>query len=398
MKQLRITLAYLGLLIVGVAQVHADESEYGKLKVLTQNLYIGADMQRIVEAQVPEEIPLLVAQSFSIIDNSDFSSRARAFAQQVKETRPDVIGLQEVALIRTQAQSDYFIGNPQLAEDVRHDYLNDVMSALTELGLRYKVAGLVTNIDQELPAFGTIDGSNIPSLYDVRLTDRDVILVREHIDVSEVTPYNFNFNLVYPSIVGDIEYLRGAIGITARVRGEDYRIFNTHLEVRFDDQVAVVQALQMQELLTLLATENRATVVIGDLNSDPQHTPDLVYGFPTPFQQLGLAGYHDVWLTGGEGTGLTCCRNETLDSFDSQLTERIDYIFARSATTNPSFVDQGKVKVETLSDITDAGIWYSDHQGLYAKLKMPVANDSDDDDDEEERHTHRTTHKHERDD
>lgn len=386
MKQFRITLVYVALLIMGIGQVHADESEYSKLKILTQNLYIGADMLRIVEAQQPEEIPLLVAQSFSIIDNSDFKSRARTFAQQVKEKNPDVIGLQEVSLIRVQEQSDYFIGNPQLAVDVRHDYLSDVMSALAALGLRYKVAGVVTNIDQELPAYGTLNGSNIPSLYDIRLTDRDVVLVREHIDVSEVSPYNFTFNLVYPSVAGDIEYVRGAIGITARVRGEDYRIFNTHLEVRFNDQVAVVQAAQMRELLTLLATENRATIVIGDLNSDPRYTPDVVYGIPTPFQQLTLAGYSDVWLKAGNGIGLTCCRNETLDNFDLSLTERIDYVFVRSALVNPSFADQGKAKVEILSDMTDAGIWYSDHEGLYAKLKIPLANDSDD---KEEKHAHR---------
>ena len=394
MKQLRITLAYFCLLIIGVSPAQADERESGKLKVLTQNLYIGADMQRIVVAQTAEEIPLLVAQAFSIIDDSDFKSRAKTFALQVKDNKPDVIGLQEVSLIRYQAQSDYFIGNPQLAEVVRHDFLADVMDALSEQGLRYKVAGSVTNVDQELPAFGAIDGSNIPSLFDVRLTDRDVILVRENVTVSEVTPYNFNYNLIYPSIVGDIEYKRGAIAVTARVRGEDYRLVNTHLEVRVNDQVAAIQALQMQEIQALLAAENRAIVVMGDLNSDPAHTPDVIYGFPTPYQQMALAGYVDVWDKGGRGTGLTCCRSELLNDFDLSLTERIDYIYTRSASDNASFAVAGKAKAETLSDITDGGLWYSDHEGLYAKIKMPTVVDEDDEEVKRERHQHRAKHQH----
>lgn len=377
MKQLRMVLAYLGLLIMGTGQVQADGGGYDKLKVMTQNLYVGADVQRIVNAQTPEEIPLLVAQTFSIIDGSDFKSRARTFALQVKDSKPDVIGLQEVALIRYQAQSDYFIGNPQMAEDVRHDYLSDVMRALAEQGLHYKIAGMVTNIDQELPAFGALDGSNIPTLYDVRLTDHDVILVRDKVTVSEVTPYRFNTNLIYPSIVGDIEYQRGAIGITVRVRGEDYRIFNTHLEVRYNDQVAAVQAIQMQELLGLLVSESRASVVMGDLNSAPEHSADVVYGFPTPYQQMAMAGYTDVWAKGGRGNGLTCCRSELLNDFDLALTERIDYIYIRSAQGRDDFATAGKASVETLSDITNDGFWYSDHDGLYARIKLPGLDDDE---------------------
>lgn len=309
-----------------------------------------------------------------------------SYALQVKDKKPDVIGLQELALFSHQAQNDFFLGNPLLAQEVHHDYLADVMAALSEQGLRYKVAGIVNNVDQELPAFGTIDGSNIPSLFDVRLTDRDVILVTEKIEVSEVIPYNFIYILIYPSIVGDIEYKRGAIAVTARVRDEDYRIVNTHLEVRINDQVAAIQALQMQELLARLVLESRAKVVMGDLNSAPEHTPDVIYGLPTPYQQMGMMGYVDAWDKGGSGSGLTCCRSELLNDFDLLLTECIDYIDTRSALGNESFATAGKARVETLSDVTDNGLWYSDHEGVYARLKIPVANDSDDDEAEDEKY------------
>ena len=363
----------LCMFILGVAAFHARADEADTLRVVTQNLYIGADVQRIVEAQTAEQIPLLVAQTFSIIDGSDFKSRAKSFAMQVKETRPDVIGLQEVALIRYQAQSDYFLGNPQMAVDVRHDFLQDVMEALAEQGLRYKVAGVVNNIDQELPAFGTLDGSNIPTLYDVRLTDRDVILVQERMAVSEVRPYNYISNLIYPSIVGDIAYTRGWIAITARIRDEEYRIVNTHLEVRFNEEIGIIQSLQMQELVDSLATESRATIVMGDLNSDPEHTPDVVYGLPTPYQQLLLAGYADAWSQGGRGTGLSCCRNETLDDFSLPLTERIDYIYSRAALGSHTTALAKRVRAETFSDITKGGLWYSDHEGLLARFRLARA-------------------------
>ena len=281
-------------LLVGAGLVQAHEAGNDPIRVMTQNLYIGADVTRIIDTPDVNQIPLLVHQAFAQVAASDFASRAQAFAEQVKDARPDVIGLQEVSLIRIQEQSDFFQGNPQLATQVRADYLQTVLDALEEKGLHYKVAGVVTDIDQELPAYGDLNGTGTPSLYDLRLTDRDVILVRSRVDVSNVTPHNYTYNIYYTTPAGDITYTRGAIAVDADIRGETYRLVNTHLEVRYSDDVAIIQALQMQELLGLLAGETHPVVLMGDMNSSSGDTRDTLAGLPTPYQQAQPAGIFNL--------------------------------------------------------------------------------------------------------
>lgn len=361
-------LAVLLLLITATVQAH--EGDRRALRVMTQNMYIGADVSNIVNTTDINELPLKVHQTFATVDASDFPARARAFAEQVKDSHPDVIGLQEVSLIRVQEQSDFLIGNPQLATEVKTDYLQIILDALAARGLHYKVAGVVTDIDQELPALGDISGTGIPQLYDIRLTDRDVILVRSRIDVSNATPYNYLSSIYYPTPAGDITYIRGAIAVDANIRGEDYRLVNTHLEVRYNDYVAVIQSLQMQELMGLLGSETRRVVLMGDFNNTPEEGPDTYLGLPTAYQQAGIAGFSDIWLSGGKGDGYTCCHSELLNNLDEPQTQRIDYIFARNAADELPFSQVGKAKAYTFSEVTDNDTWYSDHDGVFARIRF----------------------------
>ncbi|MBD3669760.1 MAG: endonuclease/exonuclease/phosphatase family protein [Gammaproteobacteria bacterium] len=366
----RISLAAVLLLLV-TATAHADRGHNGQLRVMTQNLYIGADVTSIIDTSNVAEIPVRVHDAFSKVDASNFESRAEAFVEQVRDARPDVIGLQEVSLIRVQEVSDFMLGNPVLAEEVHKDYLEIVMDELADEGLRYEIAGVVTNVDSELPAFGALEPGDSPSMYDLRLTDRDVILVRKGIDVSEVMPHNFTFNIYYSTPLGAITYTRGAIAIKAEIGDHSYRVINTHLEVRFDDEIAIMQAIQMQELLGLYAGEDLPMIVMGDLNSDPLDTPDTLVGMPTPYQQMLMSGFTDLWEVGGEGNGFTCCRSELLDNLDEPLLQRIDYIFVKDGSEDPVFSQSRKTKAYTFVEVTDEDRWYSDHDGVFAKIKLP---------------------------
>jgi endonuclease/exonuclease/phosphatase family metal-dependent hydrolase len=381
-----------GLLLL-VATATAQAHDRDALRVMTQNLYIGADVTNIVNTADFTQLPAVVHQVFATVGASDFPARARAFAEQVKDARPDVIGLQEVSLIRVQEQSDFFQGNPQPATEVKADYLQIVLHALAARGLHYKVAGVVDDIDQELPAFGDLDGDGVPGLYDLRLTDRDVILVRSRIEVSNVTPYNYAASIYYPTPAGDITYTRGAIAVDAQVRGQSYRLVNTHLEVRYDDNVAVIQALQMQELLGMVRDETRRLVLMGDLNASPENTPDTYWGLPTPYQQAQLAGLSDIWLSGGKGDGYTCCHSELLNDLDEPQTQRIDYIFVKNAVDEMPFSQVGKARAYTFSEVTGNDTWYSDHDGVFARIRFTPERrherHRDDEDGERGGHGHR---------
>ena len=76
----------------------------GRLKVMTQNVYVGADLFKILNPDQP--IPVNAAEIFGDIQVTDFAQRAESIADLIAEHEPHLIGLQEVSLIRTQCPSD----------------------------------------------------------------------------------------------------------------------------------------------------------------------------------------------------------------------------------------------------------------------------------------------------
>jgi endonuclease/exonuclease/phosphatase family metal-dependent hydrolase len=229
-------------------------------RVMTQNLYVGADVFRILEAQTPEEVPFVVAEIFQTILDTDFPDRAAGMAAEIKHRRPDLIGLQEVTWISVVAPGD--------PPDVMvMDYLQELLTALERLGMHYEVAATIENADVELP-IATPTGLGL-----ARLVDNDVILARRGVRTSNATSQHYTTNLQIP--IGDppiatVEFLRGYVAVDAIVRGSTYRFVNTHLEIQggsLDPLLPFVQAAQAQELIIMLATETRPVILVGDFNS-----------------------------------------------------------------------------------------------------------------------------------
>ena len=342
----------------------------GQVGVVTQNLYIGADIFRIFDAETPEDIPFVVAGILETVFETDFPERAEAIADQIARTEPHLIGLQEVELVRVQSPGDFLIGNPQPAEDVLFDYLEILLDALETRGLDYVVAGIVENADIELPFFAGIGGGGQPLFDDVRLTDHDVILARADVATSNVTAANFEINLEFNIGGVDVVFFRGYVILDATVRGRTYRFANTHLEVA--SPVPQVKAAQMLELVTVLNDSPYPIILVGDLNSSPTDP------FPQPYPLARAAGYWDMWLlrAGGPDPGFTCCQTETVDNEVSILDERIDHIMVRRARGFRLSPVRGPVRSFVLGDRpidkTFSGLWPSDHGGVYTKMFIPT--------------------------
>src|SRR2546421_3345165 len=98
----------MGFLLLGALSAPAggDDAVFKKVKVLTRNLYVGTDFTPIVTEQNPELIPLRVAEALQAIIANNFPVRANALADEIARTKPDLIGLQEVALLRVQSPGD----------------------------------------------------------------------------------------------------------------------------------------------------------------------------------------------------------------------------------------------------------------------------------------------------
>ncbi len=159
-----------------------------QVKVMTRNLYLGADIFRVVEAAqnlIPNpdglDVPRAVAEVFQTMQDTNFYDRAEAIADEILKTKPHVIGLQEASTYYIQTPGDFLAGNPVQADTVFIDFYSVLDDALRARGLYYD-AYVVTNADIELPM---VDPEAGPPYYlsDVRLVDHDMILVKETIGI-----------------------------------------------------------------------------------------------------------------------------------------------------------------------------------------------------------------------
>ncbi len=339
-----------------------------EVRVMTRNLYIGADIFRPFAVPVDDAL-LEIAAVYETVQQTDFAERAEALADEVLENQPHLIGLQEVALIRRQSPGDVFVGNPVPAETVDADYLQILLDALAARGLDYTVVSVVENVDVELPLLLP------PLLDDVRLTDRDVILARSDVAVANEAHGNYGDFVVVELSGLAIEFKRGWNAVDATVDGRAYRFVNTHLEVG-GPFGAATQVLQAAELVGLVDGQTLPLIVVGDINSSPQSASQQAYG------QLIAAGFADAWLAQEvpPGPGLTCCHEETLMNEQPDLSSRIDVVFARSAVPDPIVHAAADVVGDEPDDRTPSGLWPSDHAGVVASLLLaPDGVDSDGD-------------------
>jgi endonuclease/exonuclease/phosphatase family metal-dependent hydrolase len=363
----------------------ADYVQADRLRVMTQNLYVGTDLFELLEpvtdcepydaAGVPCSLIVQGGKALDDVAATDYPERAKKIADLISWRRPDVIGLQEVSRI-TVVPTDP-TGNPVAPPEVT-DYLDILLAELAARGLDYQVAASVDNAD----IFPVPTGVFVPGLGPVvenlvGLLDRDVILARDGVTVHADTVDSARYQtaqLSFPLGGDEVEFTRSYVKVDLTVRGRRYAAVNTHLEVEFESGSPLypvanqIQAAQAGELVGALAAEDDPVVLLGDFNSAPDSDNGLP--LPTPYQILAGNGFTDVWnvRTFGSGPGFTCCQAELLDNPVSQLDQRIDQIWLGLG------IDVRWAFANTVGDRywqkTPAGLWPSDHAGVMAYLGL----------------------------
>ena len=321
-----------------------------QVTVMTRNLFVGTDLTPIFSAPTLPALVGATTTAFLEVQATRFPERAEAIADEIAATRPDVVGLQEAVLIRTDTPAD---GPATPAETLVYDYLEILVAALAARGLDYEVVSDVTNADNELPtALG----------FDVRATDRDAILVnrdrRPRLKVSNAQAGNFLTQVTLPTILGPVAFPRGWTSVDVKLRGRPFRVVNTHLE----GFSGAVQVAQGAELLAGPAGSGLPTLLIGDFNSRADGTGTPTYGL------LRAAGFADAWSDVHPGDpGLTCCWETHLLSPVPPFDERIDLVLARGSFTALGAEIVGE---DAVADRTPSGLFHSDHAGVVATLRL----------------------------
>ncbi|TCO28372.1 hypothetical protein EV652_106358 [Kribbella steppae] len=379
--------AALALLAVPLHSAPALAEPNKPVTVMTRNLYLGADIQRPIRATAG----LTGAAAFvalgnanhvtrEIVDRTNFPRRSELLAAEIAGAKPDLIGVQEVALWRHGPLELPGAGSPGAlnATTVDYDFLAILLQDLRQAGVPYKAVVVQQESDVEAPAFvGNPFTGTATQGRDVRLTVRDVILLRasSNLRVLNSGSGQYDARLVL-SVAGlPASFVRGFNWVdVTQGSGRSFRFVNTHLEA-FSSDLALAQAM---ELLTGPAGDRGRTTIIGcDCNSDPLNntvkpTDPLRTPHNGPYNFItGPGGFTDLWLTWRPAEqGWTSGLNETVDepappSFD----HRIDMIFARPAPGEQVRVVAGDVTGAT-SAAKDpvTGLWPSDHAGVVLTL------------------------------
>jgi len=306
------------------------------ITVATQNLYIGANLQPIFQAQTLPEAIAAVAKAIIDVNLNNFQARATAVAAEIKNSgAPLLIGLQEAAKINVIGS----IGNLSL------DYTSILLDALAKQGLHYGVAG--SNSYPTPVNFFGITGS---------VVDQDVVLDRTDVPgfstTSTAVTYQAALSGPIPSLPGQtLTIHRGYVDVDATLNGTQFQFIDTHLE---SDSEAI-RLLQAAQLANAVDQDTIPTIVVGDFNANP--------GSPT-YNIILQAGFTDVPAVLGV-TGPTCCQAPDLDNPTSLLGNRFDYIFGKNLD---SLIFADLINDTPFEQVRPR--WASDHAGVVATVTI----------------------------
>ncbi len=340
--------AVLAALSASIGPALAHDSDNDTVRVMNQNLYEGTNYIELATAGSAPAFVAAVTTTYNNILATKPAERAATLARRIAREKPDIVGLQEVSLLRTGTP-----GTP--ATTVKSDMLKSVMDELDRLGDRYRVVAIIPGFDAQAPSTMNLD---------VRLTSQDAILVRRergddrlHVENYEVRHYVVN--QVFPTPVGSIPNVRGYAAVDVTVRGRSFRYATTHL-----DTTPSVQFAQAAEMIAAAGNTALPLIFTGDFNTRADSGLDPT--FPT-YQMFMNAGFSDAWRKRLPDPGYTCCQAQNLMNPSSALNQRIDLILTRG--------NIGVSNIRVLTEKTPSGLWVSDHAGVIADLRIPKQQD-----------------------
>jgi Endonuclease/Exonuclease/phosphatase family len=375
-------------LVPGAADAKGKGKKVGhQLNVMTRNLYLGGNLRPLVNATNINQAVDLGGEVRKQVYATRFPSvRAALVAKEILKKRPDVVGLQEVALWRFGPLDPIAALNQTLTEtqvdpqagDFRADLLKQ-LSKQAKKGKKgaaappkYRLVVLKPEFDAELPV-NNGSGGLATADRNERLTYSDAILVRKGVKVSNPTSGTFNV-LLRVNLAGavNIDVRRGWAAVDVKAGGRKVHFVTTHLEA-YDDQASNnasdgqtypkggIREAQAKQLVGPGGPASRSnTILIGDLNSDfPVHGDQVLPGDALAFQTVLGAGFKEKALT---PPPFSCCIADDLLANPSTagVTHQVDHIMSNSKKVK---FQKGK-----LTSTYANGLWSSDHFGVFSQL------------------------------
>jgi hypothetical protein len=338
------------------------------LDTMTVNLYVGGEIGRVIAldptdpAYFPNLISAVTGVYYEIVASQP-ATRLEGVANAIVQRMPEIVSVQEASLLRIQSPSDIVVGGANAATNVVFDYLQTLLDALAAQGAHYAVASTACQIDVEMPMVNLRTGG----FEDVRLTDRDAILVRTDLPrgqfrVKHPCSGSFTNIIVIPGL--GLEVKRGWCSVDVFVRGQTFRYINAHIE---EETFPQLQVLQVQEVINGPAKSSLPILLAGDFNADVLHRDGSV-----AYDTITGAGFKDAWAAVNRQNpagGLTWGHDPLLADPIQLFDRRIDFVFYRGTAFVPS---QAEV-VDLDLNRSEAPLWASDHAAVAVELQLQGA-------------------------
>jgi len=348
--------------------------------VQTYNLDLGADLTPLFGATDIASLRAAATGVYADVQASEPEQRMRAVARIIARQRPDVVGLQEVALWSLapyQLVGPYPLAvGPYVAS---YDFLALLLRDLAAHGQEYQAVSINTTFDSATAIPVAVPISDTTA---ARYTHRNVIIVSKalakHATVTNPQQANYQAKFTVTLLGQQVSVGRGWASIDITRRGRTFRFLDTHLEAYglppLKDQIRNPQAVELAGVVT--ASSNPA-IVVGDFNARPtmcatwRRPPDPDDANTIAYATLQGAGLAEVWPLVHPGnpcspaswtSGQTSLRGPV-----STLSHRIDDVFLTAGWT--------ALRTDVVGDIASDlsrpdGLWPSDHASTVARVRL----------------------------
>ena len=361
------------------AAASAAKGDGDSVTVMTRNLFLGADLGPAIEAADIGAAIDGAGVIWNELESTKFEERAVPLAAEIKKSKADLVGLQEVATWYQQIPSDGGappispIGTP--ATDVRYDFLKLLRGELKAAGAKYEVVVNQAEFEGELPVdvdqndstgTGPLGAGVFGADFDARLVMHDVILARKGSGLKLGKEDSAHFETRYEPDIGGIVIPvdRGWASVEAKLEGKDethkFRFVDTHLEAFGDTAIREAQAKELFAKGGPLKTRKQV-ILVGDLNSGVgRHNEPEKPGDDLAFKALQKFGMKD------NGAVQSCCYTSL---FDGTLTfdHTVDHVLTKPGMKTK----RAYVTGDDPGERTPSGLWPSDHGGVVSTLLFP---------------------------
>lgn len=256
---------------VGAPLAAAEDDE--QVTVLSRNIYLGADVGTALDA-LPD-LPKAAGLLWEEMRLTDWPTRVNWLAEEIVESAPDVVGLQEAAR---------WVCKPSLLRgevDV-HNFTEDLLAAISAAGAEYVVAQAGSDRAENeafqigpLPFVDVTDPEVFQPLFGkdsvaCGFVLSDVLLVRaelaENVQRAGTSEFEDRVSLVPTVMAIDRGYAWADIAIGSSV----VRFVTAHLESLWYENEVPLAATHARQLVADLEATTGPLVVVGDFNSDPR--------------------------------------------------------------------------------------------------------------------------------